>query len=225
MIKMPALAAITVLALTTTQVQAQVVAATPVSLTAGLADSTAGYRIGADDRLEVAVFQAPDLSREVRVDAAGRILLPLIGPVDVMGLTPQEMSDKVALELGKKYMRDPQVSVLVKESASQRVTIDGAVVQPGIYPMSGPTTLLQAVALAKGADPRRANTRKVSVFRLDNTGARVGTTYDLAAIRLGKAADPEIYPKDVVVVAGSAGAVLMDNMAGVLPIVSLLRPW
>jgi polysaccharide export outer membrane protein len=183
-----------------------------------------GYRIGADDTLEVVVFQASDLSRNVQVDSAGRILMPLIGSIDAMGLTPMELSARIAVRLSEKYMRDPQVTVLVKEAMSQRVTVDGAVVQPGVYPLAGPTTLLQAVALAKGMDPRRANTHHVSVFRMTD-GARVAATYDLAAIRTGKAADPEVYPKDVIVVAGSAGASLMESMSGVLPFVSLLRPW
>ena len=102
------------------------------------------YRIAPQDTLEIAVFQVPGLSKTIRVDSGGTILLPLIGQMTASGRTSKQLSDEVASELGKRYMNDPLVTVTVKESAGQRVTVDGAVIQPGIYPISGETTLLQA---------------------------------------------------------------------------------
>ena len=85
-------------------------------------------------------------------DTGGNLLLPLIGQVRAAGRTPAELSDEIATALKKKYMKDPQVVVSVKEAQGQKITVDGAVGQPGVYPLNGPTTLMQAVSLAKGAD-------------------------------------------------------------------------
>jgi len=189
------------------------------------APSSTGYIISPDDTLDVAVFQIPDLNRTVQVDASGKVLLPLIGQVDAAGKTPHQLSERIADALSQKYLRNPQVTVSIKDSTSQKVTIDGAVLAPGIYPMSGPTSLLQAVAMAKGPDPKQANTRKVAIFRAQQDGSRVGTVYDLNAIRNGKAVDPPVQAKDIVVVAGSSGKNFLQNFSSAFPLVSLLRPW
>ena len=126
------------------------------------------YRIGPQDALAIVVFQVEDLSKTVRVDTSGTILLPLIGEMTASGRTTQQLSDDLAGELGKKYMNDPLVTVTLKESASQKVTIDGAVIQPGIYPISGETTLLQAIALAQGPG-ELADLHQVAIFRNSGT--------------------------------------------------------
>lgn len=178
------------------------------------------YRIGPQDMLEVAVFQVADLSKTVRVDSGGTILLPLIGQVTASGRTTKELSEEVTAELGKKYLNDPLVSVTVKESASQRVTIDGAVVHPGIYPISGETTLLQAVALAQGP-AELADVHQVAIFR--TTGAqRLTAVFDLAAIREGKAADPRILANDLVVVETSRGRKFLRGLRDAIPLFQML---
>jgi len=183
----------------------------------------AAEAISPNDTLEVAVFQTPDLSRTVQVDSGGRILLPLIGEVDAAGRTPEQLSQGIEDALSRKYMRDPQVTVTVKNSTSQKVTVDGAVMKPGIYPLMGSTTLLQAVALAEGPDPKQANTHKVAVFRGGASDARA--VYDLEAIRDGKAADPAIYPRDVVVVTASGGKNFLQTISGLAPLAGALRRW
>src|SRR5690349_21293934 len=95
------------------------------------------YLIGPQDKLDVNVFQVQDLSKAVTVETSGAILLPLIGQVRASGRTVKELSDDIALKLGERYVKDPLVTVTVTESASQKVTVDGAVMQPGIYPISG----------------------------------------------------------------------------------------
>lgn len=180
------------------------------------------YRIGPLDTLEVAVFGAPDLSRPVQVDATGRITLPLIGQTMAAGLTTTELQRAIATRLGEKYLQNPEVTVAVREFASQRVTVDGAVTTPGVYPIRGKTTLMQAVALAKGAS-RLANERQVVIFRTVN-GQRMAARFDLKAIRAGEANDPEIYGNDVVIVDSSGARGVLREVIGALPVVNVFRP-
>jgi len=182
------------------------------------------YKIGPQDTLIVDVFQVPDLSKTVQVETSGTILLPLIGQVVATGRTPKQLSDDISEQLSKSYVKDPLVTVTVKESSSQKVTIDGAVVQPGIYPIAGNTTLMQAVALARGPDPSLANTRQVAIFR--NSGSqRTAAVFDLSAIRSGKAVDPPVYANDVIVVETSGGRRFLRDLGNVVPFVSLFRPY
>jgi polysaccharide export outer membrane protein len=184
--------------------------------------STAEYHIGPLDSIEVNVLQSSDLNRTVQVDAAGQINLPLIGTLIAAGKTTRELQSEIATRLQAKYFQSPEVSVAVREYASQRVTVDGAVNSPGVYPIAGRTTLLQAVALAKGPN-REANDKQVVVFR-NVGGQRLAARFDLDAIRSGTADDPEIFGNDVVVVDRSGGRGILREVLGVLPVISIFRP-
>jgi polysaccharide export outer membrane protein len=184
----------------------------------------AEYKIGAQDVLVVDVFQVPDLSRTVQVDGKGFILLPLIGQVSAGGQTPQQVADLISNELGKTYMKEPQVTVTVKESASQKVTVDGAVVQPGIYPIAGNTTLMQAIALARGPDTNLADISQVAIFRSSGE-QRTAAMFDLKAIRAGKMADPQVYANDVIVVETSGTRRFLRDLANLSGFLGLFRPY
>ncbi len=186
------------------------------------ATQTSGYRIGPMDVLDVAVFQVPDLTRSVQVDAAGQIVLPLVGAVNAAGKTVAELQIEVAARLKEKYLQSPEVTIYVKEFASQKVTVEGSVTQPGVYPITGRTTLLQALAMARGTD-RVANEQRVVVFRTINS-QRMGAVFDVKAIRAGTADDPEIYGNDVVVVERSGMKSLFRDASGAVPILGLFRP-
>jgi polysaccharide biosynthesis/export protein len=182
-------------------------------------EASGDYRIGATDLLTISVFQVPDLSfEEIRVDASGNLQMPLIGSVPAAGRTPGELSVDIARLLGDRYLRNPQVTVTVMEAASQKVTIDGAVTQPGVYEMRGRTTLMQAVAMAKGP-LREADVRSVAVFR-EVGGQRMVAVFDLAAIRNGQAEDPVILGDDIVVVDTSRLSVLLRDVVQALPAVA-----
>lgn len=101
-----------------------------------LADSNE-YQVGGGDVLEVKVFGEPELDRVVRVSADGVISLPLIGRVNVNGLTPLQVADRVTVLFGKDYLVNPQVTVYVKEYVSKQVQILGAVKAPGMYNFTG----------------------------------------------------------------------------------------
>jgi polysaccharide biosynthesis/export protein len=169
---------------------------------AAAAPVSAEYRVGRDDQLDILVFDVPDLTRTVQVDSAGQFTLPLVGRIDASGHTAAELANVITAKLATKYVKDPQVTVTVKQAVSQRVTVDGAVIKPGIYVLTGPTTLLQAIDLANGADPKFANTKKVAVFRNVN-GQRQGQIFDLSRIQDGKSTDPEVHADDIIVVAKS----------------------
>lgn len=192
----------------------------PPDSTALLAPAAADYRIGAQDMLEVNVFGIEDLKREVQVDSGGKVILPLIGQIQAGGRTPGEFSEDVEKALKARYMKDPQVIVTVKNAQSQRVTIDGAVNKPGVYPLSGPTTLLQAISLGGGPDQKLANVKKVAVFRQVG-GKRHAATFNLNEIRSGKSEDPQIYGNDIVVVDTSGGSKFIQNFQGVFPLLGL----
>jgi polysaccharide export outer membrane protein len=95
------------------------------------------YHIGPQDVLDISVSQVEELSKPVTVDTSGKILLPLVGQIPAAGRTPAELSGDIATALKKNYMKDPQVVVSLKESQLQKVTVDGAVIQPGVYPLPG----------------------------------------------------------------------------------------
>ena len=106
--------------------------------------------VGAEDLLEISVFEIPDLTRTVRVSRQGTISLPLLGEILVGGLTPMELEVKLRDELAKKYLENPQVSVFVKEHGSKKVSVLGAVGKPGVFEMLGSRTLLQVLSEAGG---------------------------------------------------------------------------
>ncbi len=196
----------------------QMTAAQPVDLQTvrEVAAPTNEYRIGVGDKLDVRVFQVADLSfEELVVDTSGNINLPLIGAVRGAGRTAGEMSTDIAGRLAAQYLRDPQVTVTVTEAASQKITVDGAVTKPGVYEMRGSTSLLQAVAMAEGPT-RVADLTKVAVFRSVD-GRRSVAVFDLAAIRQGRASDPQVLGDDVIVVDTSRLSSALREVVGALP--------
>jgi polysaccharide biosynthesis/export protein len=108
------------------------------------------YRIGFDDVLDVSVFEAPELNREVRVSSAGDISLPLLDSVHVAGLSPRELELVLQELLRRKYMKDPHVGVFVREMQSHPVSVLGAVRRPGVFQVRGSKTLLEILSLAEG---------------------------------------------------------------------------
>lgn len=111
------------------------------------------YRIGQGDVLRISVYKQPDLDKLVRVSNRGRIVLPLIGPVDAKGETVAGISKKIETMLADGYLVDPHVSVYVEEFRSQKVTILGDVNRPGLYEISGDISFLELVSKAGGFTP------------------------------------------------------------------------
>ena len=187
-----------------------------------LSSASRPYLIGPFDKLRIDVFGAPDLSRdEVQADASGRISVPLIGVLEAAGKTPQELAALIATRLRSNYVRNPQVTVNLKETVSQVVTVDGEVREPGLYPVFGKMTLMRTVATAKGAT-EFAQLGNVVVFRTVE-GQRYAALYNLRQIRQGAYDDPEIFANDIVVVGDNqARRIFRDALAAVPALVSPL---
>lgn len=180
------------------------------------------YRIGPLDVLAITVFQEPELSqRDVQVDASGNLLMPLVGTVQARGKTAHQLSREIAERLGTEYLVDPQVTVTVTASVSQQVTVEGNVTMPGVYDITGAPTLLEALARAR-SPTRVARLQEVVVFRTID-GRRAGAVFDVAAIRNGRAPDPELLGGDVVVVGFDAVKGAFRDFLTTAPLVSAFR--
>lgn len=178
------------------------------------------YRIGALDTLDIIVYQEADISaRGVVVDAAGLISMPLIGRIHAAGKTSIELADILTAKLAERFYVNPQLTVTVASSVSQRVTVQGDVKEPGIYPISGPTTLLDTIALAKG-EGEDAALRQVIVVRYID-GKRMGAVFDLKRIRRGDEADPAIAPRDTIIVGHSAGKSAWHDILRAAPLLGV----
>lgn len=184
-----------------------------------LALAVEDYHIGPSDLLEISVFQVPEMSRTVRVNARGALTLPLIGQIQAGGLTGQQLEALLAQKLKETYLQDPQVSVFIKEFVSQRVTVSGSVNKAGVFPISGKTTLMQAIAMAGGLE-KFADENDVKIMR-ERNGTREVLTYDLEPIRKGEVEDPLVHTSDVVVVARSDGRYAWRNAAEFLRDISV----
>lgn len=186
--------------------------------------SVEDYRIGAQDLLELQVFGISELNRTVRVNSRGFISLPLIGMIQAAGLTSEQLESSLAEKLSKTYLQNPQVSVFIKEYTSQRVTVEGAVKKPGVYPLKGRTTLLQTLAIAEGLTSV-ADANGIKIFRSDpQTGNRTALTFDLEKIRIGELRDPDVRNDDIVQVGESTGkSVAKEIIEFILPF-RLLSP-
>jgi polysaccharide export outer membrane protein len=123
------------------------------------------------------VVEVPELNLTVRVSESGSITLPLLGRVDLGGLTKEASEQKIALLLTEKYVINPQVTVFIREYQSNRVTLIGAVRTPGMYEMVGSMNLLEIIAKAGGFVENVGN--ELFVMRIGRDGLKDKVTIDL----------------------------------------------
>jgi polysaccharide export outer membrane protein len=173
------------------------------------------YLIGPRDLLQIKVFEDKELSAKVRVNRSGFITLPLLGSIKVAGRNNTEVEQVIAEHLAKDYLQDPHVAVFIEEYASQKVTVEGYVKSPGVFPMEGRTTLLQAIALAGGVTDI-ADTAEILVFRNPYGQNREVLNYNLDEIHDGKLNDPLLHGTDIVVVDSSSSRRLIKDVSGTL---------
>lgn len=177
------------------------------------------YRVGPLDVLDVEVFGVPELTRAVRVSAGGDFSLPLVGRVPAQGKTVGEVESAIATRLKEGFMENPQVTVFIKEYMSQRVTVEGAVREPGIFSLTGRTSLLQVIAMCKGLD-ELANPGGVVIYR-NIEGKRYAAAFDIREIRAGRLIDPEVLGSDIVVVDYSGARSNMKDFLYTIPALAL----
>ena len=158
------------------------------------------YKIGRQDLLELSVFDLKELDQTVRVADDGSITLPLLGHLQVAGLTKGELEGTIARLLEERYVRNPQVTIFVKEYVSKKVAVSGAVKKPDTYEMLGQKTLLEMISLAGGLDKDLG--KEIVIFRSKEDGDAERISIDLD--KLVYEADPSlnvlVMPGDIVYV-------------------------
>jgi polysaccharide export outer membrane protein len=158
------------------------------------------YKIGVDDVLTISVWHEPDLSRTVPVRPDGRISLPLVGEIQAAGVTAPALEDQLKTALAK-FVKDPELTVMVAEIRSQRVNVIGQVQHPGTFPLTQSTGVLDALAWAGGLR-EFAKKNKIYVLRTYADGRRTRLNYNYKAVLEGKkgAQDIILQSNDTVVV-------------------------
>lgn len=156
--------------------------------------------IGPGDVFEVYVYDEPALSRPFKVSPKGTIDFPLVGTVEVEGKEPQEIADLLRTRLIEaKILKNPSVSVLVKEINSRKVSVFGAVQKPGQFPMQEGITVVQAITLAGGFTPI-ADRDRVALSRRVSKTKVVRVVFSVAAITEGRTNDIPLQAGDTIYV-------------------------
>lgn len=183
-------------------------------------DEIVAQRIRANDKLAISVFGEPELTSDAYVvDGSGFLQVPLIGQIIAAGVSPDELRAEITRRLGARFIRDPQVSVTVKERAKARFAVEGSVEDPGVYEADPATTLLAAIAQA-GSPNRVARHNEVMVFRMID-GRRMGARFDIDQIRAGLADDPQIIGGDTIVVGHSGSKSFWRDVRETAPLLNL----
>ncbi len=178
------------------------------------------YAIGPRDKLTITALGLAETPTvvEAQVDAGGNISFPLAGSIVAAGKTTPQVAEELRAALRRAFVRSPEVTVNLTEINSQTITVDGQVVEPGLYPAAPGMTLVKAIASAKGL-AEFAKLEDVVVFRTVG-GQKMAAVYNLAAIRRGNYADPELYPNDLVVVGDSPSRRLLKNLITLAPAIT-----
>jgi len=148
------------------------------------AHSDSSYVIGANDVLAINVWKEPDISRSVPVRSDGKISLPLVGELQAGGQTPRQLEDEITKRL-KNYISEPDVTVIVTDSKSQKVNILGMVARPGAYLLTSSTTVLDSIAMAGGFKDF-AKQKAIYVLRQGADGAQQRIPFNYKDVIKGK---------------------------------------
>jgi polysaccharide biosynthesis/export protein len=172
------------------------------------------------DVIKISVFRVPDLSGDYQIDAHGTVDLPLIGSVNARPFKPDEFARELERQYGQRYLNRPDISVRVMSTNQANVTVEGGVNAPGIYSLPGRTTLVGAIAIARGIKVDDANPKRIAVFR-KRGGQTVAAAFDMIAIRHGEMEDPEIYPGDTIIVDYSQTRSIYRDLLQTIPLISV----
>ena len=158
------------------------------------------YKIQIGDEFDIKSYYNPELNEHVIVRPDGRISLPLINEIPVVGKTPSQLAGELTDRYSSEF-KQPQVSVILRIFGAQKVYVAGQVNKPGMVNLVGPLTALQAVALAEGFTDV-ARTGEVVVIRRGQDNRPVATTVDLKSVSNGNdpKADLLLQPYDIVYV-------------------------
>jgi polysaccharide export outer membrane protein len=159
-----------------------------------------GYVIGPEDVLTILFWREKDLSSDVIVRPDGMISLPLLNDIHAAGLTTDQLREKVMAE-ANKFVEDPNATVVVKQINSRKVYITGQVAKPGSYPLAGPMSVLQLIAMAGGL-LEYADKSRISIMRTDEKGNPVAYpfNYEWVLNRKNLRQNIELKPGDTILV-------------------------
>lgn len=178
------------------------------------------YAVESGDVLSLSVFNEPEISsQKLLVDEGGNIAVPLVGRVRAEGRTTDEIGAEIADVLGRRYVRNPRVTVSLQEQHQRIVAVEGEVARPGAFQIGLNTTLLGVLAQA-GSPKNTAALDEVVVFRTIE-GRRAAARFDLAQIRANLAPDPVMRDGDVVAVGFSSTGRLWENVLRAAPLFNL----
>jgi polysaccharide export outer membrane protein len=157
------------------------------------------YQIGPEDEVNVNVWREPDISRTVPVRPDGKISLPLLNDVQAAGLTPMQLGLEITTRL-KKFVSEPQVTIIVTKVNSQRIYLVGEVTRAGAYPLLPSMTVLEAISSAGGCTPFAKQT-KIYVLRKEN-GKEIKLSFNYKEVLAGQHTEQNVAlkPGDTVVV-------------------------
>jgi polysaccharide export outer membrane protein len=158
------------------------------------------FVIGNGDVLAINVWKQPDITRSLPVRSDGRISLPLVGEVQAAGLTPLTLEANIKGAL-QAYLTEPEVTVIVEKINSEKFNILGRVAKPGAYPLTDPTTVLDAIALAGGCRDFAKN-KAIYILRVNADGSESRIPFNYQSVIKGKNLEQNILlrPRDTIVV-------------------------
>ncbi len=178
--------------------------------------------LGPMDVLQIKVFRVPELSGDYQIDTQGMVDMPLIGTVSARDLQVNSFAQNLERLYGERYLQKPDITVRLMSTTRSNVTVEGGVREAGVFPLTSKTTLVGAIALARGIDPANANPERVAVFRKQG-GKTVAAAFDLFAIRRGEMEDPVIYPGDTVVVESDQLRQVYRDLIQAIPIFAVFN--
>ena len=163
------------------------------------AASSPEYVIGPEDELEINFWRETDLSAAVVVRPDGKISLPLLSELEAAGLTPAQLLDRI-LERARRYIENPSVTVVVRAIKSRKVFVTGGVTNPGAYPLTSPTTVLQLLAMSGGLSEWAKGDRIVVVRTSGGRQIALQFNYEDVGRRRNLAQNILLEPGDTVIV-------------------------
>lgn len=178
------------------------------------------YALQPGDTIGVSVFQEPELSTDsIAIDDTGAITLPLVGTLPAAGRTTQQLAREIEAAYGARFLRNPYVTVTLREAVARTVAVEGEVKNPGVYSIQPGASLLTAMALS-GSPTQTAKLDEVLIFRTID-GERYGGRFDLVEIRSGRLPDPVLQPGDVIVVGFSSARGTYRDFLQAVPVLGV----